>query len=133
MGENKLTVLDVEEGDEHSEQSRHGNLTHQLPVAMVGTECECAFAQVSQTLQRQTRQKVNNYSNTHTQGVHVHTNTHTLTHSHTFPKVNLCLVQGSFCFATHLSQSDHEEIIGIFGVILCQLPQHGCQSGIICA
>lgn len=50
--ENKLTVFDIKEGNEYSEQPCHGNLTHQLPVAMVGTECQCPFAQVSQTLQR---------------------------------------------------------------------------------
>ena len=54
--ENKLTILDVKEGNEHGEQSGHGDLTHQLPVAMVGTECECAFAQVSQTLWRHRQQ-----------------------------------------------------------------------------
>lgn len=50
--ENELTVFDVKEGNQDSEQSSHGDLTHQLPVAMVGTECQCAFAQVSQTLRR---------------------------------------------------------------------------------
>lgn len=49
---NELTVFDVKEGNQDSEQSSHSNLTHQLPVAMVGTECQCAFAQVSQTLRR---------------------------------------------------------------------------------
>lgn len=114
--ENKLTVLNVEEGNEHSEQSSHGDLTHQLPVAMVGTECQCAFAQVSQTLWRQQT----------AESVVTRTN-------NTSTKFDFCLVQSAFCVATHLSQSDHEEIVGVFGMILCQLPQHGSQTGIICA
>lgn len=64
--ENELTVLDVEEGNKDSEQSSHGDLTHQLPVAMVGTECQCAFAQVSQTLRRYKQKSVNSGSCTHT-------------------------------------------------------------------
>lgn len=48
--ENGLTVFDVEEGNEDREQPGDSNLTHQLPVAMVGTERQCSFAQVSQTL-----------------------------------------------------------------------------------
>lgn len=53
-GGSKLTVLDVEEGDEHGEQAGHGHLTHQLPVAVVGAERQRTFAQVSQTLWRHT-------------------------------------------------------------------------------
>lgn len=64
--ENELTVLDVEEGNKDSEQSSHSDLTHQLPVAMVGTECQCAFAQVSQTLWKHKQQRVNSSSCTHT-------------------------------------------------------------------
>lgn len=109
-GEKELTVLNVEEGNKHGEQSCHGNLTHQLPVAMVGTECESAFAQVSQTLQTQTAES---------QYLVIHMHAH-------FLKVHLHLIQGAFCFATHLSQSHHEEIVRIFGVILRQLPQHSC-------
>lgn len=55
-------------------------------------------------------------------------NTHTSSSN-----VSLYLVQSGFCVATHLSQSDHEEIVGVFGVILSQLPQHGSQTGVICA
>lgn len=62
--ENTLTVLDVKEGNQHGEQSSHGNLTHQLPVAMVGTECQCAFAQVSQTLWRHKEQSIATCTNT---------------------------------------------------------------------
>lgn len=83
---------------------------------MVGTECQCAFAQVSQTLWRHKQQPVNSSSYTN------------------IPKNSLvCLVQSAFCVATHLSQSDHEEIVGVFGVILGQLPQHGSQTCVICA
>lgn len=120
---NELTVLDVEEGNEHGEQPGHGNLTHQLPVAMVGTECQCAFAQVSQTLRRRKQQRVN---------IHLVTS---YTH---FPPISSS-ASGRvffifyFFIATHLSQSDHEEVVRIFGVILCQLPQHGGQTGVICA
>lgn len=46
----ELTILDIEEGDERCEQPSHSNLTHELSVAMVGTQCECAFTQMSQTL-----------------------------------------------------------------------------------
>lgn len=60
--ENELTVFDVKEGNQDSEQSSHGDLTHQLPVAMVGTECQCAFAQVSQTLRRHKQKRVNSSS-----------------------------------------------------------------------
>lgn len=63
--ENELTVLNVEEGNKDSEQSSHGDLTHQLPVAMVGTECQCAFAQVSQTLWRHKQKRVNHGSRKH--------------------------------------------------------------------
>jgi len=31
----------------------------------------------------------------------------------------------------HLSQSDHEEVVGVFGVVLGQLPQHGGQAGVV--
>lgn len=80
---------------------------------MVGTECQCAFAQVSQTLRRCKQQKVNSLSLIHTR----------------FQRFTCvwCSV------TTHLCQSDHEEIVGVFGVILCQLTQHGGQSGVICA
>lgn len=61
QSENTLTVLDVKEGNKDSEQSSHSNLTHQLPVTMVGTECECAFAQVSQTLWKHKQQRVMNH------------------------------------------------------------------------
>lgn len=80
---------------------------------MVGTERQCAFAQVSQTLWTHKQQSQQSLTR--------------------FPKDHLCLVQSTFCVATHLSQSDHEEIVRVFGVILCQLPQHGGQTGVICA
>lgn len=35
--------------------------------------------------------------------------------------------------AAHLSQPDHEEVVGVLGVVLGQLPQHGGQTGVVCA
>lgn len=103
--EEELTVFHVEEGNEDSQQPGDGHLTHQLPVAMVGTERQCSFAQVSQTLNS-------------SRGL-------------IFVFVPLlCQALGD---ATHLSQSDHEEVVGVFGVVLGQLPQHGGQAGVICA
>lgn len=49
--EKRLTVFDVEEGNEDSQQPGNGHLTHELPVAMVGAERQCSFAQMSQTLE----------------------------------------------------------------------------------